>query len=246
MPAAPPVPSTVRRGGIVVVGAGVAGLAVAGELARRGERVTLVDRVPVPGGVLGDEHPAVRRLFAACHGVALELGMTALRWAGGALAIAGPRGVRELPARHLIYAGGTRPSTPAELRLAGSRPAGVLPAPVAIHLVEAGAVLGRRVAVLGDGLWASATVRALERQGASRVLRVPALGPLTLSGHVRVEAVGDVACDCVVLAAHERPLRNVDGAVLDGAADVTYVQPLAPSADEAEAQARAFRLVMLR
>jgi cation diffusion facilitator CzcD-associated flavoprotein CzcO len=246
MPAAPPSPARVARGGIVVVGAGVSGLAVAGRLARGGERVTLVDRLPVPGGVLGDGHPAVRRLFAACRGVALELGMTALRWSGEAVTIAGPRGVRDLPARHLVHAGGTRPSTPAELRLAGARPAGVLPAPVAIHLVEAGAMLGRRVAVLGEGAWASAVVAALEHQGASEVTRVAAPEPgstLLLRGRVRVDALGDVACDCVVLAARERPLRNVDGAVLEGAAGVSFVQPLARTAEEAEARALAFGLV---
>jgi NADPH-dependent glutamate synthase beta subunit-like oxidoreductase len=246
MPAAPPAAARSARGGVVVVGAGVAGLAVAGRLARGGERVTLVDRLPVPGGVLGDGHPAVRRLFAACRDVALELGMTALRWTGEGVTIAGPRGVREVPARHLVYAGGTRPSTPAELRLAGARPAGVLPAPVAIHLVEAGAVLGRRVAVLGEGAWASAAVAALEHQGASEVCRVPVPepgSPLLLRGCVRVDALGDGACDCVVLAARERPLRNVDGAVLDGAAGVSFVQPVALTAEEAEARARVFRLV---
>jgi NADPH-dependent glutamate synthase beta subunit-like oxidoreductase len=244
MPAAPPSPRAAHGGTIAVVGAGVAGLAVAGELARRGERVALVDRLPVAGGVLGDRHPAVRRLFAACD-VTLLLGMTALRWDAGVLTLAGPAGIRHLEARHLVFAGGTRPSTPAELGLTGSRPAGVLPAPVAIHLVEAGAVLGERVAVLGAGAWADAAVRALEHQGASAVIRV-AVPPSTVSGRVRVSALGDVACDCVVLAARERPLRNVDGAVLDGAPDVTYVQPVATTVAEAEARARAFRLVTAR
>jgi hypothetical protein len=227
-----------RTGGVVVVGAGVAGLAVAGELAARGEEVTLVDRLPVAGGVLRDDDPLIRRLAAGCRGVSLALGMTALRWEEGVLALAGPSGIRRLRARHLVYAGGTRPSNAAELRMAGPRPAGVLPAPVAIHLIEAGAVLGRRVAVLGDGAWAVAARRALEHQGVSEVI---AAREGALHGRVRVEALGELACDCVVLAAHERPLRNVDGAVLDDAPGVTFVQPVASfgAAAVVEAYARA-------
>src|SRR3954468_24476416 len=51
-------------GGFVVVGAGVAGLAAAGELFARGAAVTLVDRLPVAGGVLRDDDPLVVRLMA--------------------------------------------------------------------------------------------------------------------------------------------------------------------------------------
>jgi hypothetical protein len=35
-------------------------------------------------------------------------------------------------------------------------------------------------------------------------------------------------CDAVVLAADPLPSRNIDGAVLPGSAQVTFVQPVAP------------------
>jgi hypothetical protein len=227
--------------------------------------VTVVDRLPVAGGVLGYEHPSVRCLLQACaERTELVLGTTALRWKDRHLAVAGPGGLRRIRGQHLVYAGGMRPSTPAELRIVGGRLAGVLPAPVAIHLLEAGVRVGSRVVVLGEGHWAVTAVQALEHQGESTVIAVadgqPPLSlngiqvwegwkPVRLCGRSRVDAIvlasqraeKQLACDCVILAAGERPLRNVEGAIFPGAAGVTYVQPPAASrnVDEIEAEARA-------
>jgi hypothetical protein len=137
--------------------------------------------------------------------------------------------------------------------VAGPRLAGVLPAPVAIHLMEAQARIGRDVALLGTGDWARAAARELAHQGA-RVTVVAAPGapapdfphealvagwrPAEVEGRSRVQALvverdgvrHRIRCDAVVLAADARPLRNVDGAVLDGAPAVTFVQPVAERA----------------
>ena len=75
---------------MAVVGAGVAGLAAAEELAPRRE-VVVLDRLPVPGGVLPYDHPGVTRLAARCTaaGVRWLLGTTAVRWEQGRLLAVG-------------------------------------------------------------------------------------------------------------------------------------------------------------
>ena len=70
-----------------MVGAGVAGLAAAEVLAHRAD-VVVLDRLPVPGGVLPFDAPAVRSLEQRCRsaGVRWLLGAVAifagLNWAG--------------------------------------------------------------------------------------------------------------------------------------------------------------------
>ncbi len=130
------------RNHIAVVGAGIAGMAARAE-------VTVLDRLPMSGGVLPYDLPAVRELTARCRsaGVQWLLGTTAVRWDSGRLLTVGPSGIRWLDAAHLVFAGGARPATAAELMLAGPRLAGVLPAPVAIHLAEAKVTIGRQVVI---------------------------------------------------------------------------------------------------
>jgi NADPH-dependent 2,4-dienoyl-CoA reductase/sulfur reductase-like enzyme len=241
----------VSRDLVAVVGAGVAGLAAAEELAARGD-VVVLDRLPVPGGVLPFDHPAVRALAERCGsaGVRWLLGTTAVRWDRGRLLAVGPSGVGWLDAGHLVFAGGCRPATAAELPVAGPRLAGVLPAPVAIHLAEAKVTLGRRVVIVGTGDWARAAREAIagQRSQVTVVAPEPAEAvtfrhdalisgwtPVAVSGRGRVSALtleqaGQrhvLDCDAVILAASARPLRNVDGAIFDPAPGVTYVQPAA-------------------
>jgi hypothetical protein len=47
-------------------------------------------------------------------------------------------------------------------------------------------------------------------------------------GEAGEAGVTELACDGVVLAGDPAPARNIDGAVLPGAAGVTFVQPLTP------------------
>jgi NADPH-dependent 2,4-dienoyl-CoA reductase/sulfur reductase-like enzyme len=250
-----------RRGPVVViVGAGVAGLAAAAELAPRA-RVTVLDRLPAVGGVLGSEHRLVRALEreATAAGATLTLGTTGARWEDGRLLVAGPDGIRRVAADMLVYAGGTRPSTLAEGPVFGSRLAGVLPAPVAERLLDAEVLLGHRVVVAGGGHWARVVLERLARQPcavtfAAEDPRVAAGGApgapelifgwrlSAVNGRARIgEAVLErggrrmhVACDALVLAGGERPLRNVDGAVFDPAPGVAYIQPHGPGIEAAE------------
>jgi NADPH-dependent 2,4-dienoyl-CoA reductase/sulfur reductase-like enzyme len=140
---------------IGVVGAGLSGLTTAVELSNAGHHVTLFDRVPVSGGVLGYKDPLARELTekATTAGVTFSLGTTALRWRDGRLLVAGPAGISWHTAQRLIVCTGQRPRTLAEMHVAGPRLSGVLPVTAAVHLLEAGARLGRRIVVLGDGWW---------------------------------------------------------------------------------------------
>jgi NADPH-dependent 2,4-dienoyl-CoA reductase/sulfur reductase-like enzyme len=236
------------RRDVVVVGAGVSGLTLAGEVARRAS-VTVIDRLPAVGGVLGYEDPVVRELqeVTVARQVELLLGTTALRWVDNRLLVAGPRGIEWIEAGCLVFCGGTRPSTAAELGIGGDRPAGVFSASVAIHLMEAGVRLGNSVVVVGSSDWAARAAYHVQRQGApmSVVLdqgEEARFGDQTWCGWRLLEIHGAarvshvllarngfrqrIACDAIVLGARLKPLRNVDGAVFQGP-NVIYLQPVA-------------------
>ncbi len=247
---------------IVVVGGGVSGLTVAGEVGRRSS-VTIVDRLPAVGGALGYEHPVIRELqqVVCDRHVEMLLGTTALRWVENQLLVAGPRGIEWIEAGCLVFCGGTRPSTAAELGVGGDRPAGVFSATVAIHLMEAGVRLGNTVVMVGSSDWSARAAHDLARHGADVVAVLetgeePRVGTdriwwdwrlQEVRGAARVNHVllakdgfrQRISCDAVVLGARLRPLRNVDGAILSGQ-NVIYVQPVADviTARTVEAQAR--------
>jgi len=246
---------------LVVIGAGVSGLTLAGEVAGHAA-VTLIDRLPAVGGVLGYEHALVRELHDLVRErhADLRLGTTALRWIDSRLLVAGPGGIEWITAGCLAFCGGSRPSTAAELGAGGDRPAGVYSATVAIHLMEAGVRLGHTVVVVGASDWAIRAAHHLEGQR-TRIVGVVAEGEdagfaqeqwrgwhlrevhgAARLGHVILARDGDrqrINCDALVLGSHLKPLRNVDGAVFGGR-NVTYVQPIADitSAGAVEAHAR--------
>ena len=151
---------------VVVVGGGLSGLSSAAELALHGP-VVVIERLPAPGGVWEFDHPAVVSLVRTCQqrGVRFVLGVVGVRWRDQRLLLIGPGHVEWMPAARLVFAGGTRPMTLAELRIAGGRLAGVFPATVAHHLLEAGVSLGRRPLVLGGGEWADLLVPLLMGRG---------------------------------------------------------------------------------
>src|SRR5262249_52933543 len=122
----------------LVIGAGPTGLGCAAELVKV-HPVELIDRIPVPGGEAGWSTPELtaRVADARRRGVRFRLGTTAVRWEPGRLLVAGPGKIEWLPGERLFYAGGLRPATAADLFITGDRPAGVLPATVAHHLLAA-------------------------------------------------------------------------------------------------------------
>jgi hypothetical protein len=190
------------------------------------------------------------------------LGVTAVRWVQRRLLTVGPDGIRWLQFDQLLYAGGSRPATQAELRITGPRLAGVLPATVAQHFAEAGVVLGRRVAIVGTGDWAHAAGGVIAEQDceitvvATDAAPAPSFrhealisgwSPARVTGSARVEALvlersgvqHRLACDAVILATAPRPLRNIDGAVFDASDGVTFVQPITDRASDSWVAAKA-------
>jgi hypothetical protein len=176
--------------------------------------------------------------------------------------VAAPGSIRWLDADRLVFAGGCRPGTAAELRLAGSRLAGVVSATVAIHLLDAGVRLGHNPILLGESDFAAEVATRLLRMG-TPVRVVAPDAPATPAyadawwpgwrgsrargtGRVRELEVlrGDrrewLACDAVILADGIRPLRNVDGALADQD-PAAFIQLAAPhvAIDEVVAFARA-------
>lgn len=231
----------------LVVGAGPSGLGLADVLSDRGP-VILLDRIPVPGGTAGWSDPRVQTLADRLgkRGATLRLGQTALRWSGNELLVATPSGFERVPGAHLFIAGGLRPSTLADLGVDGDRPAGVLPATVAEHLLHAGQRLWSRVVILGDEPWAPAVAALCQKLG-THVVAVTLNGDwgdeqvtpseaYTVRGRDRISAlvcrtaqtVREIPCDALVLAANPLPNRNVEGALLEGTAGVTFHQPCAP------------------
>lgn len=257
---------------VAVVGAGLSGLAAAAVLATRTDAV-LVERLPAVGGQAGWEDRTAQRLDAAgrAAGVHQLLGATALRWEPGRLLVAAPGNIRWIEADHLVFAGGTRPATPADLRLAGDRPAGVVSATVAEHLVGARVTLGQNPILLGVSHWAELVAHRMHARGSRvRALGLPGdarpawaddwLGtatPHAVHGRPRIaelEVSRDgvtgrvrIPCDALVIAAPARPIRNVEGAV-SGGERVTFIceTDLAASPTDivgrAEAAARAITL----
>jgi hypothetical protein len=234
----------------LVVGAGPTGLGCAAGLAAV-HPVELVDRIPVPGGEAGWSTPEITTLVADARsrGVRFRLGTTAVRWEPGRLLVASPGRIEWLPGERLFYAGGLRPATAADLFITGDRPAGILPATVAHHLLTAQKSLWDRLAIIGTGPWAGA-VAEHARAGGSTIIAITGGGiaptwadeatthvtRIAIVGRDRVTAVrvcatqqrADIPCDGVVLAADPRPNRNVTGALLDDSPGVAFVQPVQP------------------
>jgi NADPH-dependent 2,4-dienoyl-CoA reductase/sulfur reductase-like enzyme len=236
---------------VAVVGAGPSGLGCAAVLAAE-MPVVLIDRLPVPGGAAGWDGREIRDYVTRVGrlGAQLRLGETALRWDGGRLLLAAPGHAGWLEAAGLFVACGLRPATLADGRVTGDRPAGVVPATVAEHLLQAGVRLWATVVVVGDGPWAASVARSARRLG-TRVIAVsdhadwaddwaddrhPRPRQWSITGRDRVTGIRlegetgltELACDGVVLAGDPVPARNIEGAVLPGAAAVTFVQPLTP------------------
>jgi hypothetical protein len=226
----------------------LAGLSAASSAAANGAETVLLERLPAIGGLAGWEDSTARRLDAAgrAAGVRQLLGTTAIRWELTRVLVAAPGRIEWVDADRLVFAGGTRPATPGELRLAGDRPAGVLSATVAEHLIGARVTLGHRPIVFGVSHWAELVARRMRDRG----VRVVALGlpgdarpvwadewlgtaiPRSVRGRPRIAALEVerdagrrewLSCDAVVLSAPAKPIRNVEGAVRGGAG-VLYVQ----------------------
>lgn len=240
------------RPSIAVAGSGVAGLACAAALRRRGEAVVL-ERLPVAGGEQWQESLVARLVAEArASGARFLLGTQAVRWDGRRLLALGQESAI-VEADALVIATGHRPLTRAELGIVGPRCGGIVPATVALHLVHHGVVLGRRPVVVGGSAEALALARRIgaavlvsggldEHPGVQAYDRSRAVA---VEGFPRITGVlverADrsrfrVECDALVLAEGRAPYRNVDGAVLGGPG-VVFAQPAGRARDDAATEA---------
>jgi NADPH-dependent 2,4-dienoyl-CoA reductase/sulfur reductase-like enzyme len=243
----------------LVVGAGRSGLLAARMLAEQGLAVTLVERLPAPGGQ--EPEPATHGLAKAARraGADFVLGTLAVSLSGTVVETLGIGGAGSYRPDALVVATGTRPATVGELGVTGDRCAGILPGSAMIHLVESGVLPGWRPVVLGGGDLARHCAELCLRAGARRVSvvspaeRAFAAGPgidtfdgwrlVSIHGwprvdHVLIERDGQVARvtgDAVILAHQRRAMRNIEGAIRDGGLVVGCHSTADPkTADDAE------------
>ena len=190
------------------------------------------------------------------------LGTLAVQYDGAAVDVLGVDGAGRLACDVLVVATGSRPATRAELGITGDRCAGVLPGSAALHLTQAGVLLGHRPLIAGSGTFAIHCAQMQLAAGASEVT-------MTLPGHraahapagIRVFAGYQVAsvhgaarievavlrseaeslrvpADALILAESMRPMRNIEGAITERSG-VLFCQPEAEDKGEAPARAAA-------
>ena len=180
---------------VVVVGGGPSGLAAAVRLAELGYRVAVVESGDELGGILvqcihdgfGTEIFGKALSGPEFAGIFVEkleeLGAEAwtrthvmrVRPESGSwvLTAVSPKGVLRLSCKALVYATGCRERTPFEIRVGGTRPAGVYTAGLVQRLVNLYGVLpGRRVLIVGGGDVGMIVARHLYLEGAEELLIV--------------------------------------------------------------------------
>jgi len=241
---------------VVVAGAGRCGLHVSRMLAERGLPVTVVERLPCPGGQ--EPEPDADRLARAAEraGVRFLLGTLAVSLLGHDVDTLGIPGAQRLPASVLVVATGSRPATPGELGITGDRCAGILPGSAAVHLIESGVLPGWHPVVVGGGDLAEHCITRCLRAGSRSVsvvrpaqlrFAVPA-GVHTydgwrldsIHGWPRVSRVTlsqgqqmmSVHADAVIIAQDRRPMRNIENALHDGGIVVGCHSAADPKTDE--------------
>ncbi|MFD0864522.1 hypothetical protein ACFQ06_01695 [Tessaracoccus lubricantis] len=215
---------------------GRSGLRVATLLAKNGESVLCIDRLPEPGGQEPEPETVQLAREATRAGVSWNLGTLAAEFSNGVLSTLGPEGARQHQLDQLVLASGTRPATRAELGIQGDRGAGVLPGSVVHHYLDSGVLPGRNPVVLGDGYLAKHLCTHLLRSGASRVVSLrsgigstPFPGTYTywnaslesVHGFPRVTGATIIhdgvtvrlPTDAVVLASGRVPMRNIENAL---------------------------------
>jgi NADPH-dependent 2,4-dienoyl-CoA reductase/sulfur reductase-like enzyme len=244
---------------VLVAGAGRSGLHAARLLAGHGLAVTLVERLPAPGGQ--EPEPDAEALARAARGAGVRfvLGTLAVSLTASGIDTLGIDGARTFPADVLVVATGTRPATLAELGATGDRTAGVLPGSAAVHLIESGVLPGWRPVIVGRGDLARHCLSLCLRGGARAATVVSPSGPpgvgvpvpagvdvydqwrlVSVHGQPRVSHVVvardaqtlRIPADAVILAQDRRPMRNIENAVQDGGIVVGCHSSADPKTDE--------------
>jgi thioredoxin reductase len=186
---------------VFIAGAGRSGLHAARLLAGHGLAVTLVERLPAPGGQEPEPDAEALARAARLAGAELVLGTLAVSLERTSSMITvddtqmsraknpdhenrprvqtlGIFGGRSFLADAVVVATGTRPATLAELGATGDRTAGVLPGSAAVHLIESGVLPGWRPVIVGGGDLARHCLSLCLRAGARAASLVSPSGPV--------------------------------------------------------------------
>lgn len=176
----PDVRHAARRRRVAVVGSGPAGLACADVLARLGVEVHVVDRAPVPGGLLSFGIPAFKLSRDVVRHRVKLLEDAGVRFALG-ISVGKDVAWRDLANEFDAVFAGTGAARPVTLDLPGADNASVMTADVFLRAVAAKdwklpdasfpieTLKGRRVSVLGGGDTALDCARTAVRLGAASV-----------------------------------------------------------------------------
>lgn len=198
---------------VVVIGAGPAGLAAAASAKEQGaERVLIIERDTAPGGILqqcihagfgltyfkeeltGPEYANKFVHKAIGAGVELLLDTMVLEvLPGGVVLGSNPEyGVVKVQAGAMVLAMGCRERTRANLRIPGTRPAGVYTAGSAQRLVNRqNQLVGRKVVILGSGDIGMIMARRMSLEGAKVEAVVEIMSYLAGLTRNRVQCLDD-------------------------------------------------------
>ncbi|MCD6157087.1 MAG: FAD-dependent oxidoreductase [Euryarchaeota archaeon] len=179
----------------VVIGGGPSGLAAAIGLREKGLDVLLIEREEELGGILNQcihDGFGTKILKKALSGPefagylmekVLSLGVEAItetyvksvkdRGEYKEIITISPRGIEEIKAKAIVYALGARERTPFEIKIGGTRPAGVYTAGMVQRLLNLYGILpGKRVLIVGGGDVGMIVARHLYLEGAESILVV--------------------------------------------------------------------------
>ena len=156
---------------LLVIGGGAAGMGAALSAAGAGKSVLLCERDPELGGILGQcTHPGfghgyfhedltgpqyaarfIQKISAS--GIDVRTGTTAISLDGDRTALlSGREGMYRVSFSQCILAAGCRERTIGSLKVAGTRPAGVMTAGTAQQMMNRGGYgIGKKVLILGSG-----------------------------------------------------------------------------------------------
>lgn len=170
---------------VLVVGAGLAGVVVASELARRGLDVHLVDDGGTPGGsarAAGDVATKMLTLHTLDKAT-VHLGATALGIYDGETVVGRADGARVVKPRALVLATGAHDGVVA---VPNNDLPGVMSARAIAMLATAGVVPTEPVALVGEGFWAE---RCRELLGPRIAVSMPTSDLAEIDGGSRVKTV---------------------------------------------------------